>query len=248
MSDARSMYLDLMKKCLLNLIYQDSDTQGGRPIPYNEKSRVEGRRWPTVAHSMVGQKRLDNVQFCIEDVLSRGVPGDLMETGVWRGGVVILMRAVLKAHGVVDRRIWAADSFEGLPPPNAEKYPADAGLHLNKFEELAISQEQVQENFRRYGLLDEQVHFLKGWFRDTLPTAPVKQIAVLRLDGDLYESTMDSLTHLYPKLVIGGYIIIDDYGDIAACRKAVTDYRQAHGITESIVQIDWTGAYWKKEK
>jgi O-methyltransferase len=112
---------------------------------------------------------------------------------------------------------------------------------------LAVSLEEVQNNFRRYGLLDDQVRFLKGWFRDTLPSAPIRRLAVLRLDGDLYESTIDSLTHLYPKLVRGGYAIIDDFGDVPACRQAVMDYRALHGITEEIIPIDWSGAFWRKQ-
>jgi len=246
MSQPASLYLDLMKACLTNTIYGDENILGGGRRPFDERIRSEGRDWPACGHTMVGRKRLDNVQFCVEDALGRGVPGDLMETGVWRGGVVILMRAILKAHGVTDRRVWAADSFEGLPAPDPKKYPPDAGLYLNTFKELAVSLEQVQENFRRYGLLDEQVRFLKGWFRDSLPEAPVGRLAVLRLDGDLYESTMDALVSLYPKVEAGGYIIIDDYNDIAACRQAVTDYRSAHRITEDIVKVDWTGVYWRK--
>jgi hypothetical protein len=246
MDPSRKLYIDLMKACLTNVIYGDDNILGGGRRPFDASERAEGRDWPAQGHTMAGRKRLDNVEFCVEDVLSRGVPGDLMETGVWRGGVVILMRALLKVHGVTDRCVWAADSFEGLPPPNGEKYPHDVSLHLNRFKELAISLEQVQENFHRYELLDNQVRFVKGWFRDTLPSAPIKRLAVLRLDGDLYESTMDALTHLYPKVEPGGYVIVDDYNGIPACSRAVTDYRLAHRITEDIVEIDWTGVYWKK--
>jgi O-methyltransferase len=91
------------------------------------------------------------------------------------------------------------------------------------------------------------VRFLKGWFRDTLPVAPVRRLAILRLDGDLYESTLDALTHLYPKLQQGGYAVIDDYGDVPACKQAVEDYRARHGIAEEIVPIDWNGVLWRKE-
>jgi hypothetical protein len=243
---ARDLYLGLMKLCLTNMIYGDPNaTQDGAPV-FASEIRAEGRDWPAYAHTMVGLKRLDNVQFCVEDVLAHGVQGDLMETGVWRGGTVIFMRAILAAHGVTERRVWAADSFAGLPPPDTEKYPHDAGMTFNEYKELAVGLEEVQNNFRRYGLLDDQVRFLKGWFRDTLPSAPVERLAVLRLDGDLYESTMDALTHLYPKLAKGGYVILDDYRNIPACSRAVTDYRMAHHITEEIESIDWSGVYWKK--
>jgi hypothetical protein len=196
---------------------------------------------------MIGLKRLDNLQFCIEDVLAREVPGDLIETGAWRGGATIFMRAVLKAYSVQDRQVWVADSFEGLPPPNPVKYPRDADSPpFHEFKELAVPVERVKSNFERYGLFDEKVKFLCGWFRDTLPRAPIERLAVVRLDGDMYESTMDGLENLYPKLSIGGFLIVDDYGVVAACREAVHDYRSAHGITEKIIPIDGAGVYWRR--
>jgi hypothetical protein len=183
----------------------------------------------------------------VEKCLAEDIPGDLMERGVWRGGATILMRAILKAYDVTDRTVWVADSFEGLPPANVEQYPADADADYPMFSEiLGIPLEVVQDNFDRYGLLDEQVRFLKGWFKDTLPEAPIERLAVLRLDGDMYESTMDSLKNLYAKLSVGGYLIIDDY-NLPACKQAAHDYRQEKGITETIITIDEFGAYWRKE-
>lgn len=233
---ARTLYLDLMKQTLTDLIY---DTADG-------KNRTEGRVWPSRALTMVGLKRLENIQECIEDVLAKKVPGDVIETGVWRGGATIFMRAVLKAHGVTNRRVWVADSFQGLPRPNAEKYPADAGDEHYKHKELAIGIEQVRENFAKFGLLDDQVAFLKGWFRETLPDAPIKALSVMRLDGDIYESTMDALVHLYPRLSPGGYVLVDDYGAIPSCKLAIDDYRKAHGVHEPIRKVDWTGICWQK--
>lgn len=195
---------------------------------------------------MIGLQRLDNIQFCIEDVLKQGVAGDVIETGVWRGGAVIFMRAVFKAHGVTDRRVWVADSFQGLPKPNAKKYAADAGDLHYLVPELAVSLEQVQANFRLYGLLDDQVRFIKGFFKDTLPTAPIEKLAVARLDGDLYESTMDALVNLYPKLSVGGYLIVDDYGVVPACKTAIHDFRKTHGITSEIRDIDGSGVFWQR--
>jgi hypothetical protein len=236
MEATRDLYLDLMIRCLTDWIYDD--------VP--EASRAEGLDWPARAHSMIGLKRLRNLRDCVEDVIYRGVPGDLIETGVWRGGATIFMRAVLKAHAVSDRRVWVADSFAGLPPPDPAAYPLDQGDTLFTHQQLAVSLDQVQSNFRRYGLLDDQVRFLKGWFRDTLPTAPIEQLAVLRLDGDLYESTIVALESLYDKLSPGGYVIVDDYGCIAACRQAVHDFRDARGIDEPIRPIDWSGVFWQR--
>jgi len=156
------------------------------------------------------------------------------------------MRGILKAYGISDRRVWVADSFAGLPPPDREKYPADSGDILHTIPQLAVSLDDVKANFARYGLLDEQVRFLKGWFKDTLPSAPIERLAVARLDGDMYESTMDALNALYPKLSPGGFLIVDDYGSVAACAQAVTDYRQRHGIDETIQKIDNDGVFWQR--
>lgn len=194
---------------------------------------------------MIGLKRLDQLQHAVETVLADRIPGDLIETGVWRGGACIFMRAILAAYGETSRTVWLADSFQGLPPPDAGAFPADDGVDWSHVDELAIPLEQVQANFRRYGLLDEHVRFLAGWFRDTLPTAPVEQLAILRLDGDLYESTMIALDSLYPKLSPGGFVIVDDYA-VPPCRQAVDDFRRSHGISEPLGQVDWTGAHWRK--
>jgi hypothetical protein len=216
--------------------------------PFDPSLRERGADWSPLAHTMIGMKRLDNVQECVETILEEDVPGDLVETGVWRGGASILMKGVLKAWGCTDRRLFVADSFQGLPPPDAEHYPDDAPSRLHEWDELAVSVDEVRRNFERYGLLDDQVVFLEGWFKDTLPAAPIEQLAVMRLDGDLYESTMDALTHLYPKLSPGGFVIVDDYGDIPPCRKAVHDYRDRHGIDEKIVPIDERGIFWRRER
>jgi O-methyltransferase len=211
-----------------------------------EETRKNGIGKPLYADTMIGMKRLNNIEYCIREAIKNNVEGDFIELGVWRGGAVILMRALLKDLNVTDRNVWVADSFEGLPPPDTKRYPADKGDRHSKYEELAISMEDVKHNFEKYGLLDDQVKFLKGWFKDTLPTAPINKLALLRLDGDMYESTMDGLVNLYPKLSKGGFIIIDDWGAVSACRKAVEDYRKKYSINEKIIEVDWTGIYWKK--
>jgi macrocin-O-methyltransferase TylF-like protien len=217
-------------------------------VAFNSQNRLEGKDWPLYAETMIGMKRLENIQFCVEQIMQDNVPGDLIETGVWRGGAVIFMKALLENAGIKNRVVWVADSFEGLPEPDEQKYQADKGdLHYTQ-SKLGISMEQVQKNFEKYGLMDDGVKFLKGWFKDTLPLAPIEQLALLRLDGDMYESTMDGLTNLYPKLSVGGFIIIDDWGAIPACKQAVIDYRQKFDIVEEIKPIDWTGVYWRKTK
>jgi O-methyltransferase len=262
--DPRDLYIDLVKRSLTCSLYEGNDgtvykLAGWRTLlrpllPRDirlargvaDDRRAEGKDWPSLALTMVGAKRLDNLHHCVATVLKDGVPGDFIETGIWRGGSVILMRAILKAYGVTDRTVFGADSFEGLPKPDAANYPADKGdLHWVS-KELAISLEQVRANVNRYRLLDGQVQFLKGWFKDTLPAAPIERLAVARLDGDMYESTMTAIEALYPKLQPGGFLIVDDYGAVPGCRQAIEDYRGRHSITEVIETIDWTGVYWRK--
>lgn len=215
---------------------------------YDPEKRRQGTDWPAYAETMIGQLRLDNIQFCVENIIKDNVPGDLIETGVWRGGATIFMAGLLQAYGDKERNVWVADSFAGLPKPS-DKFEADKGdKHYTYAPDLAVSMEQVKKNFEKYGLLSDNVKFLKGWFSQTLPTAPIEKLSLARLDGDMYESTMDGLDNLYPKLSIGGYIIIDDYGAIPACKKAVDYYRELHSIVEPIEVIDWTGVFWRKQK
>lgn len=261
--DTRSAYLDLLRR---NLTRYGSDElvpvgwdRLGRPLfstrnlmlvrkrPFNEHARKLGLDWPADALTMIGMQRLTSLQRCVETVLTEDVPGDLVECGVWRGGASILMRAVLSAYGDEKRSVWLCDSFEGVPPPDTAHYEADKGINLHRAAGvLAVSEAQVRANFEHYGLLDDRVRFVPGWFKDTLQDAPIGSISVLRLDGDLYESTIQALDALYPRLSSGGYCIIDDYHAIDACRQAVADYRTAHAVTAEIEEIDGTGVLWRK--
>lgn len=240
------LYLDLMERVLLGVIHEDPPIDPWSGGIFDPALRAKGRDWPAKAHTMIGFERLRNVRELMSHALGDRVPGDFVETGAWRGGACIYMRAVLKVFGIVDRRIWVADSFAGLPMPDAQRYPAqDLGDLHHTFKELAVSLETVQDNFRKYDLLDDQVRFLKGWFKDTLPDAPIDRIAMLRLDGDMYASTMDALQALAHKVSPGGFIVVDDFGAVEGCRQAVADYRRDKGIRAPIHDIDGIGAYWR---
>ena len=245
-ASAREFYLDLLIKILTNVIYRDPSIHADSIGSFRMDLRLEGRDWPEVAHTMIGVRRLENVRELAQRAIDEGIPGDFIEAGVWRGGCCILMRGVLAANAIKDRKIYAIDSFDGLPPPNPHEFSQDEGLDLHLHRELAVTLEQVKENFSRYGLLDEQVIFVKGLFQDTLPLLDAGPFALIRLDGDLYESTYVALNALYPKLSPGGFVVIDDYGAVPACHAAVVDYRTSMGIEAPIHMIDWTGAWWRK--
>ena len=154
----------------------------------------------------------------------------------------------LRSLGDSERGVWLADSFEGLPKADVENYPIDAEADiLSTYDFLAVSEDRVRAALERYGVLDDRVHFLKGWFSDTLPPLLGKhQWSLLRLDGDHYESTIVALESLYPDLAPGGFVVVDDYGAIAQCQLAVNDFRAAHGIEDELHTIDWTGVWWRR--
>jgi hypothetical protein len=204
---------------------------------HNYRERIFG-----FPYTMIGRARLDSLQMMIETVLQEEIAGDFLEAGVWRGGASIFMSAMLDLWDDTDRRVYVADSFQGLPQPVLEQ---DESLNFYLDPTLSVGLDIVKENFSRFGVLDERVNFLQGWFEDTLTGPEPRQLAILRADGDLYKSTIDILDNLYPRVVSGGFVIIDDYGAIAACREAVEDFRRAHGIHNSIKTIDWTGVYWR---
>ncbi len=271
------MYLDLLKRCLLNEIYLDDELRliylrdclrGGESFDYGvyhdirtaradrykalSEARQIGRFLDRdihnsgFSHTMIGRKRLDGLHRCLDLVRKKAVPGDLMECGVWRGGACIFMAGYLKNHGMAGRKIIVADSFDGVPESTLLQ---DKGLSLDKsrYPELAVSLDEVKANFKAYGLLDETVHFLKGWFKDTLQDTPSRHLALLRLDGDLYESTMDALTALYDRVVPGGVVIIDDWGVLPACRGAVEDFFSSRNEDlPDMIPMDWSGVYFFK--
>ena len=251
--ETRERYLDLVEATVSNRIYGESAVER-RINAFWQRLRhpIATKRgaiyWPARAHTMLLDENLKILRTLVESVIAKEIPGDLIETGVWRGGACIYMRAILNAHGQHDRKVVVADSFEGLPPPNGKKYPADKRDRLSTFDELAVSLDDVKRNFAAYGLLDSQVQFAKGFFRDTLGKLENERFALIRLDGDMYESTMDALTALYDKVSPGGYVIIDDYGGIKACRKAVHDFLDQRGAAPVIHKVGPSNVWWEKRE
>jgi len=232
------MYLNLLMNCILDTIH----------CPKDKLARVlEGRGMSPRGHSMIGWKRLENVKDLIHQILIDEIEGDVIEAGICRGGTVALMRAALDFFSGYDNKktVWAADSFQGLPEPDLKRFPVDKGFET-QVGAMAATKETVLDNLSRYPIDLDGIKFLEGWFKDTLPSAPIEKLALIRADGDLYESTIDILVNLYPKLSPGGFIIIDDYGCYKACRQAVQDYRKQHKIEDEIIKVDWTGVYWRK--
>jgi hypothetical protein len=207
-----------------------------------------------------GMERLTLVREIYKKIHAKEVEGDLVECGVWRGGQTILMRALLEAYEDTSRKVWVSDSFGGVPnaeqqkahpdsqnvPEKARKYDEknwgslvqqkDAAGTTAKRNILTVERQSVQDNFRRFGLYDdERIKWLPGWFNEALPHAAeqgLTKIAILRIDGDLYSSTMDVLVNLYQYVSSGGYLIFDDY-NLAPSKQAIHDFFDKHGLDKT---------------
>jgi len=243
MDHLRNSYLNLLEDSLTGILYGDPSIDPWSSGGYDPYRRALGDDWPALAQTMIGSVRMRNLRHICETILLDQIPGDFIETGVWRGGACIFMRGILSAFCDPHRRVFVADSFAGLPPPHPE-YSADAGDLHHTYKQLVVSRKEVEDNFRRYRLLDDRVIFLEGWFKNTLPTAPIERLSLLRLDGDMYESTMDALNALYHKVSSGGFVIVDDYF-LIPCSQAVNDFRSEHGIDAPLLPIDGKAVWWR---
>jgi O-methyltransferase len=212
-----------------------------------ESGRLIHRQPGRYSHTMIGLHGLSRIERSAEELFQQGVPGDFVDAGTCRGGAAIFMRALQTAFGESQRRVWVADSFTGVPASTSNVDIA-AGLDFStpRYPWLAASLEMVRDNFRTYELLDDHVRFLPGLFADTLAAAPIEQIALLRLDADLYSSTSDALSALYDRVADDGVVIVDDYGGLEPCRRAVDDFRAARGITAPLQRINWCEVWWRK--
>lgn len=267
-----SRYLCLLKRALVNWIYPEHELQVSylqsdtvskdkltRSRYLRDISRIEAGNYSellekkkngfvtVLSHTLIGLRRLNHLEYCAREIFAQKIPGDFFEAGVCQGGASIFLRGLQVAFGEEQRKVWAADSFEGLPPALLAQ---DYGLDFTEsnYPWLAFSQERVEDHFRRYDLWSDQVRLVKGWFSETLPELDCGPLSLLRLDADLYQSTMETLVNLYDKVVPGGFIVVDDYGAFEACRLAIDDFRKERKIQDTLKWIDWSGVYWRKEK
>jgi len=251
--------LEFIKRVLTDTVFDDNIKNNfftNGIIPKNEvieqilkkpidEKRIEGLDWPESAHTMIGMKRLNNLHGSLDYVRENNIEGDIIETGVWRGGASIFIAYYCKFYNL-NKNIFVADSFEGLPKPNAELYPEDKNdIHFT-IDFLKVSLNEVKDNFKKYGVLNDNVIFLKGWFKNTLKTDKIERLALLRFDGDMYESTMDVFNSLYLKLNKNAIVIIDDYC-LPNCKKAIHDFRDKNNLNDEIKVIDNCGIFWIKK-
>jgi O-methyltransferase len=202
-------------------------------------------------HTMTGPARLqalvDAVRYCV----ARGIEGAFAECGVWRGGSVLAMILTLQQLGAADRDLWLYDTFEGMTEPTEhdvspveapalESWRAAGGRPYPELFSGDFGEEQVRRTLAATGYDERRLHFVAGPVERTLPERAPERLALLRLDTDWYESTRAEMEHLYPRLVSGGVLIVDDWGHWEGARRAVEEHLAAHGGPLLLHRIDYT--------
>lgn len=234
-------YLKLVENSVLGILFSDqagscNGGPGGCALgqlkPYDPEMRLGGNDWPSIGHTMVGIIRLKNVKDSIEYVTRMGIPGDFVELGVWRGGVCIYAKVLFDLLCQTDRNVLIFDAFEKLP-----------GYGENE-NFLSVSEDSVRKAFELYAVSTDGVDFYKGLFKDTLSvfrkdriSGGSKPIAVLRIDGNFYDSYQDCLYNLYDFVPVGGIIIFDDFTH-SAPNQAWQDFQADQGFKETVTRME----------
>lgn len=196
------------------------------------------------AHTMVRNLNLVNLYRMVRYINRSGLPGAIVECGVWNGGSSAMMAAACRDTGA-QRDFWLFDSFEGLPPPTEKDSAIERANYFKGWNKGSIV--SVERIFDRLGLPLGRVHFVKGWFEQTIPAATVQEIALLHIDADWYESVTLVLSTLYDRVVPGGYVVFDDYNFWEGCTRAAHDFLDSRGIPRAALhRVGGMGAYFQK--
>jgi O-methyltransferase len=200
--------------------------------------------------TMTSKERIFALRKSVEYIVKHEIPGAIVECGVWKGGSMMAIARTLLESGNHERVLYLFDTFEGMPEPSDidRSFQGEGASYLLErsskesspvwaFSPLA----EVKQNMQSTGYDEKKVIFVRGNIEETVPLHAPDQIALLRLDTDWYESTFHELTHLFPRLSIGGVLIIDDYGHWKGARAAVDRYLAEHNVKVLLARIDYTG-------
>ena len=233
-----NMYAQLLVRAVTGSLHQSSGVAWSPEAGFSRDeayARREGNDWPTQGHTMVGWRGLEIIYEALRVCWAEDIAGDFVELGVSRGGASIFAAGVIKQL-TYNRSVWVCDTFGDI-----ESKPGNGDLST------AVGLETVRQIFRNYGLLDSNVHFVKGRFAQFLPQSHIKRIAILRLGADLNSSTSDILYNMYEQVSVGGFIIIDDWlGGVPPRQKAVLDFCASHGITDEMIENESDAIFWRK--
>lgn len=235
----------------------------------NYQALIDGSNTDIATHSagartltLTGQRRLDHMIAVVTTVVEDNIPGHIIETGVWRGGMMFMAAKTLDVLRDKERVVYLADSFQGIPDQSnygKKAHAHDVAKHSHNYNSLNDnSVSRVKHDSALFSLDASRLSYVVGYFNESIPKLVEKEpqikFSAVRLDGDTYWSTMEAITILYPRLSPGGFLIIDDFTDWDSCRDAIYDYRNANQITEQIYLVPHLtvngefirGAYWRK--
>ena len=241
-------YIDLLMKAVVGFPNQGAQ-HGLKITKFDPIERKYGLDWPPFGYTMIGNTRLENFRAAIEDVNRNKIPGVIIEMGVWRGGAMIMAMAVMNEYksmynGIMDRELYVLDAFEEIPKTS---YGRNADFLFN-------TEQDVRDNFKVFDVYNDNdiaVHFKKGLFQTTVPNIAadpnITSIAVLRVDGNFYDSYQDCLYYAYEKVPIGGIVIFDDVMSHKAVMRCWNDFKADQGLTEDLNRIDLHSAWFRKE-
>jgi hypothetical protein len=243
----------MIKAVVENAIRKFFNTRGFQIVRFTTGFAEEERALLEYVADYTGQgpERLIGLMNSVRYIVENKIAGDFIECGVWRGGSMMLAAKVLMKLGDTTRHLYLYDTFEGMTEPtnndvmfdgksareildNSEKKAGDAGWCI-------ASLEDVRANMESTGYPKDKIHFIKGPVEKTIPQSEPKQVALLRLDTDWYESTAHELKHLYPRLVPRGVLIVDDYGHWQGARKAVDEFFLSQSFKPLLQRLDYTG-------
>jgi O-methyltransferase len=246
----RDHYLTIAKNALTgDIIETPSVVPQVRQQPlaktYNARERNMGLDWPLYGYTMIGTKRMDSLQRLLIHIVDHNVEGDFIECGVWRGGASIFARLVWNSYHQNHRVVHVADSFSGLPPSASF---LDPGV-WDQTPFLEVSLEEVKRHFAHFELADAaNVKFIKGFFNDSLPVLRRERslkLALLRLDGDMYESCADIMANLYDRVSVGGAVVVDDWFGFP-CKSAIESFFSHHQQALSVERVDSLSVFFFK--
>lgn len=217
------------------------------PVDFDERTIATVRRVRGL--TMTGPEKIDALCTAVRYLVAHGIAGDLVECGVWRGGSMMAAAITLLQAGDTSRDLYLFDTFEGMPEPSAEDVDFAGvsmldqwrGEHRNRFNRDArAGLGEVRANMQTVGYPMAKIRCIKGMVENTIPQSAPDRIALLRLDTDYYESTYHEMRHLFPRIVPGGVLIIDDYGHFKGARKAVDKYIKENNLRLLLHRIDYS--------
>jgi hypothetical protein len=221
---------------------------GNKVIPPDYDPEIVELFRSIAPYTLTSHERVLALRNAVRYIVKADIPGAIVECGVWRGGSMLAIARTLVELGVIDRDLYLFDTFETMPPPGEHDVDVWGGKAADTFEQALASpgyayipEDEIRTMMLSTGYPEARLHFVKGMVEDTLPDAAPPSIALCRLDTDWYESTAHELRHLYPRLSPGAVLLIDDYGHLMGCKRAVDEYIEEHDLAVLLHRIDFTG-------